>query len=279
MSRIDVCGSVSRVHISKIPGKLEVLDPEDETSSKKSRSRKTCIFDSQDFTNKQPINSQNGNLQVLGPTENVFICSAEAASRPGSSASRKGSAGRKCHASTKQISLRTVKRIALSHDIPDYNVADLKNSTRIEMDSTQKKLVLPNTAVKESTEVHSASIHIPSITEQPQESSSDEDGSDSGKTTAPIELLAEFIKAVMEGDYKLSWKLCQMILIYEPENPEANEFSPLIQKMLKNDEDQVTDEEDSENTDEDDDDSSDTDDSDSNSTETSEESSEDETDG
>ncbi|XP_048090629.1 glutamate-rich protein 2 [Alosa alosa] len=50
--------------------------------------------------------------------------------------------------------------------------------------------------------------------------------------TAPLELLAEFLKAVMEKDYPLSQKLCQMILIYEPENPEAKVFMPLIEERL-----------------------------------------------
>ncbi|KAM5151601.1 glutamate-rich protein 2 isoform 2-T2 [Mantella aurantiaca] len=280
MSRIDVRGSISRVHISKVPGKLEVLDPEDGDSIKRKRCRKPCICDSQASVNKQQLtNLENGKLQVLGPTESVFIHSAESASRPGSSAGRQGSAGRKCYASSKQISLCTVKPISPSN-FPDYNLADLKDSMTMDTNSMQKETVSLNAAEKESTEVQSESIHNSNkTTEQPEESSSDEDEdeSDDEKPAAPIELLSEFIKAVMDEDYKLAWKLCQMILIYEPENPEATEFSPLIQKMLQNEADHVSDEEDSDDTDEDDD-SSDTDDSDSSSTETSETSSEDETD-
>ncbi|KAI5614997.1 glutamate-rich protein 2 isoform X4 [Silurus asotus] len=49
---------------------------------------------------------------------------------------------------------------------------------------------------------------------------------------APIELLAEFLKAVMEKKYTLAQKLCQMILIYEPDNPEAKSFLPLIEERL-----------------------------------------------
>ncbi|KAK5919219.1 hypothetical protein CgunFtcFv8_023127 [Champsocephalus gunnari] len=36
----------------------------------------------------------------------------------------------------------------------------------------------------------------------------------------------------MVRDLKLASKLCRMILIYEPDNPEASEFLPLIQKKL-----------------------------------------------
>ncbi|XP_055493994.1 glutamate-rich protein 2 isoform X5 [Leucoraja erinacea] len=51
--------------------------------------------------------------------------------------------------------------------------------------------------------------------------------------TAPIELMGEFLKAVMERDYKLSSKLCQMILLYEPENPEAKQFKELLEIKIK----------------------------------------------
>ncbi|XP_066201411.1 glutamate-rich protein 2 isoform X2 [Saccopteryx leptura] len=64
---------------------------------------------------------------------------------------------------------------------------------------------------------------------------SDEDSEDSNRkkdTHAPLELMAEFLKAEMGQDYHLARKLCQMILIYEPENPEAKEFFSLIEEML-----------------------------------------------
>ncbi|XP_076871327.1 glutamate-rich protein 2 isoform X2 [Brachyhypopomus gauderio] len=53
---------------------------------------------------------------------------------------------------------------------------------------------------------------------------------------APIELLAEFLKAVMDRNYTLAKKLCQMILIYEPEKPEAKHFLPLIEEKLATEE-------------------------------------------
>ncbi|XP_008565871.1 PREDICTED: glutamate-rich protein 2 [Galeopterus variegatus] len=60
----------------------------------------------------------------------------------------------------------------------------------------------------------------------------DEDSNPKKVTHAPLELMAEFLKAEMGRDYHLAKKLCQMILIYEPENPEAKEFSTLIEEML-----------------------------------------------
>ncbi|XP_062852592.1 glutamate-rich protein 2 isoform X2 [Trichomycterus rosablanca] len=55
---------------------------------------------------------------------------------------------------------------------------------------------------------------------------------DTAEFPAPLELLAEFLKAVMEKNYILAKKLCQMILIYEPENAEAKHFLPLIEERL-----------------------------------------------
>ncbi|XP_073726786.1 glutamate-rich protein 2 isoform X2 [Misgurnus anguillicaudatus] len=48
----------------------------------------------------------------------------------------------------------------------------------------------------------------------------------------PLELFAEFLQAVMTKNYQLSKKLCQMILIYEPQNSEAKNFLPLIEEKL-----------------------------------------------
>ncbi|XP_014641350.1 PREDICTED: glutamate-rich protein 2 isoform X1 [Ceratotherium simum simum] len=60
----------------------------------------------------------------------------------------------------------------------------------------------------------------------------DEDSNPNKDTHAPLELMAEFLRAEMNQDYHLAKKLCQMILIYEPENPEAKEFFSLIEEML-----------------------------------------------
>lgn len=73
-------------------------------------------------------------------------------------------------------------------------------------------------------------------TDDGEEDSSDEDSDDNSdphkETPAPLELMAEFLRAEMGQDYHLAKKLCEMILIYEPENPEAKEFFSLIEEML-----------------------------------------------
>ncbi|XP_059116633.1 glutamate-rich protein 2 isoform X5 [Peromyscus eremicus] len=60
----------------------------------------------------------------------------------------------------------------------------------------------------------------------------DEEGPSKKETRAPLELMAEFLRAEMGRDYQLAKKLCQMILIYEPENPVAKEFFSLIEEIL-----------------------------------------------
>ncbi|XP_069433399.1 glutamate-rich protein 2 isoform X3 [Ovis canadensis] len=60
----------------------------------------------------------------------------------------------------------------------------------------------------------------------------EEDSNPKKDTHAPLELMTEFLRAEMGHDYHLAKKLCQMILIYEPENPEAKEFFSLIEEML-----------------------------------------------
>ncbi|XP_066491975.1 glutamate-rich protein 2 isoform X2 [Tiliqua scincoides] len=96
--------------------------------------------------------------------------------------------------------------------------------------------------------------------EKPSDSSDDDDNgqdNDVQKQTAPLELMGEFLKAIMEQNYNLAKKLCQMILIYEPENPEAKQFLPLIEHKLlleskqPDEEDEETGEESSDDSEED----------------------------
>ncbi|BFZ22489.1 hypothetical protein BsWGS_25528 [Bradybaena similaris] len=67
----------------------------------------------------------------------------------------------------------------------------------------------------------------------------DDDDSDSNsseeeeeKLRAPNELLMEFVDCLMRKDYQTASKLCKMVLLYEPENPEALKFQPLIEEKL-----------------------------------------------
>ncbi|XP_029561442.1 glutamate-rich protein 2 isoform X2 [Salmo trutta] len=74
-------------------------------------------------------------------------------------------------------------------------------------------------------------------TEEEDDDDNDDDGGEADDDEeegyrAPLELMAEFLKSVMEKDFVLAKKLCQMILVYEPNNPEAKQFIPLIQERL-----------------------------------------------
>ncbi|XP_024081337.1 glutamate-rich protein 2 isoform X2 [Cimex lectularius] len=50
--------------------------------------------------------------------------------------------------------------------------------------------------------------------------------------SAPIEILAEFLSAVMLKDYEKALKYCKIILEYEPNHSTAKEFYPLIQEKI-----------------------------------------------
>ncbi|KAM8850567.1 glutamate-rich protein 2 isoform 2-T2 [Spinachia spinachia] len=86
----------------------------------------------------------------------------------------------------------------------------------------------------------------PSLPTHVEEKESDEEDVEDEGIKTPVQLILEFLRAVMVGDYRLASQLCRMILIYEPDHPEASEFLPLIQgKLLKEqEEDQSTDGED-----------------------------------
>ncbi|XP_062336969.1 glutamate-rich protein 2 isoform X2 [Osmerus eperlanus] len=84
-----------------------------------------------------------------------------------------------------------------------------------------------NNSPKQSKSLTTVLIPSP----ESEEDCTEEEEQDEGYQ-APLELMAEFLKSVMEKDYLLAKKLCQMILIYEPENPEATQFLLLIQEKL-----------------------------------------------
>ncbi|KAM9457979.1 glutamate-rich protein 2 isoform 3-T3 [Salvelinus alpinus] len=89
--------------------------------------------------------------------------------------------------------------------------------------------------------VHPPAEPLPPLEPEGEEEHTEEDDDDGGEADddeeegyrAPLELMAEFLKSVMEKDFVLAKKLCQMILVYEPNNPEAKQFIPLIQERLE----------------------------------------------
>lgn len=143
-------------------------------------------------------------------------------------------------------------------------------------DSTHKEQrALPEDAVqKEESKVSTAK----GITENAEESSTSDESDEEDdligrKGKAPNQLLMEFLDCMMTEDYTTAEKLCKMILIYEPENPEALSFLPVIQEKIKQEEeeDEESDEESDSDDDDDEDDDDENDDDDDSSSEESEE--------
>ncbi|XP_064617926.1 uncharacterized protein LOC135482034 [Liolophura sinensis] len=88
--------------------------------------------------------------------------------------------------------------------------------------------------------------------EEDSDDDDDEDGDErEDRNKAPSQLLMEFLGCLMEKDYKNAEKLCKMILLYEPEHPEALKFQPLIQEKLQQEEDNNSEGESDEDDDED----------------------------
>ncbi|XP_074652785.1 uncharacterized protein LOC141907112 isoform X2 [Tubulanus polymorphus] len=63
-----------------------------------------------------------------------------------------------------------------------------------------------------------------------------EDDDDDEPVKAPTELIMEFLHFVMNEEFENAQKLCKLILVYEPDNKEANTFLPLIEEKLQLDE-------------------------------------------
>lgn len=69
---------------------------------------------------------------------------------------------------------------------------------------------------------------------------------------------------VIAKHWQEAYKLCQFILMYEPDNQTANQYLPLLKENIEmsNDSDETSDDDDDDEDDEDDDDESDDDDED-----------------
>ncbi|XP_020143979.1 glutamate-rich protein 2 isoform X3 [Microcebus murinus] len=172
----------------------------------------------------------------------------------------------KLYASPTQVSLNVAKTLSEKKDVSSKNIENkvsLKNTeNRVSSKNIENKDTLnlqsdqwSSSFLKESSgEVGKDEVIVKqeknnefclqnsddklseSIDDDDEDDSNDEDNEEDSNpkkdTCAPLELMAEFLRAEMEQDYHLAKKLCQMILIYEPENPEAKEFLALIEEML-----------------------------------------------
>nr|XP_051705406.1 glutamate-rich protein 2 isoform X1 [Oryctolagus cuniculus] len=182
---------------------------------------------------------------------------------------------RKCYTSPTQVSLSVAKtfsgkkevsskntenKVSLEHSGKRVSSKGIKNKDTVT--SLQSDL-WSSSFLKESTgegvqdaviakQEKSGEFRLQDTDEKLSEST-DDDGEDDAndkdinpkkEIRAPLELMAEFLRAEMGRDYHLAKKLCQMILIYEPENPEAKEFLSLIEEMLLKEKEQTVEEED-----------------------------------
>ncbi|XP_053133990.1 glutamate-rich protein 2 isoform X1 [Hemicordylus capensis] len=132
----------------------------------------------------------------------------------------------------------------LKTDLPglNYEIKIIETKTDSDVNDEEEKKIknVEKTANSgASTDTQEESIKKDNAEEKPSDSSADDDDDDNEqsnnevkKRSAPLELMGEFLKAIMERNYSLAKKLCQMILIYEPENPEAKQFLPLIERKL-----------------------------------------------
>nr|XP_039325871.1 glutamate-rich protein 2 isoform X3 [Saimiri boliviensis boliviensis] len=203
---------------------------------------------------------------MFNPKEKVMIESNEAMSDK-CLFGRRPRLRTKLNASPTQVSPSVAKTFAEKKEVPSKNIENkvsLKNTeNRVSSRGIESKDVLtnlqsdlqPSSCLKESTgEVSKDAVivkqeknneySLQDIDDKLSESAendgeddtsdedNDEDSNPKKNTQAPLELMAEFLRAEMAREYHLAKKLCQMILIYEPENPEAKEFFTLIEEML-----------------------------------------------
>nr|XP_033803244.1 glutamate-rich protein 2 isoform X6 [Geotrypetes seraphini] len=300
--RKEACWLV--VSCSQGPGRFEVLQSEGGFICEPCLTVKRLKFSDKMDIIKDSKDKQNGKLQVLGTTaEELVIQSIETASRSGSKGAWRGSAGnKKTYTPTRKIScaLKTSpgrEKIFVkdtmdkkSNKIPQSDTLKSRDDGQENAREKEKPLEAFDSEYP-AVEFQSPSTDVDNINDklsnvhinkdgEDEDSSGDLSEKEDEREKAPLELLGEFLAALMNEDYKLASKLCQMILIYEPENPEAKQFLPLIEKKLlmeeteQNPGDENDEETDDDSSDETDDTTSDESESEEDSEETSDELSE-----
>ncbi|XP_034559205.1 glutamate-rich protein 2 isoform X2 [Notolabrus celidotus] len=146
----------------------------------------------------------------------------------------------------------------------------IKTTPKIEEQVQQTAVLVEELKIKGLKKAQSTALaqtgmqHVcPEVKPRPSKEEEEQPGEKDEDIKTPVELKIEFLRAVMERDFERACKLCQMILLHEPENPEASEFLPLIKKKLLEEQEaeQSSEEDDDEEDDEDSDDSGSDDDS------------------
>ncbi|XP_077813303.1 glutamate-rich protein 2 isoform X4 [Macaca mulatta] len=179
-------------------------------------------------------NRQNGRLLMSDPKEKVTIESNEAMSEK-----EVPSKNIENTVSLKNIENRVSSRSIESKDILTNLQSDLLSSSclkestgEVSKDAVTVKQEKNNEYCLQDIDDKLSESAEDDDDDDTNDEDNDEDSNPKKNTQAPLELMAEFLRAEMAREYQLAKKLCQMILIYEPENPEAKEFFTLIEEML-----------------------------------------------
>lgn len=267
---MEVWGTPVRGTAVQAPGRLEVIGAEDGFIREPYVSvRRMSSSEKADALIKGSRDWQKGKLQVLGGKEASPV---EIPPRQSNVGSRQVCSRKKVYTPTKQISLCTARSTPEIDETPSEDSGDKKsicNSAPNLKSSGGMGGGEPGNNSRRPANAQSTVIVNHNTKEQLSESTDDDDDNTDisndeyeENKKAPIELMAEFLKAVMERDYNLASKLCQMILLYEPDNCEAQHFVPLIkEKLLMEENDQNSENEDDEEIDEEDSEDSDSEES------------------
>ncbi|XP_007888156.2 glutamate-rich protein 2 isoform X1 [Callorhinchus milii] len=197
-----------------------------------------------------------GKLEVLDPEDNAAVDKGESATRNGMyqqspSTSSMQSSYHKTHVldTTKKnfhMQERTDGKDQKAESLTTHNSSSLSTSAESSSSSGNCAECKSEDGDDEGSTPSIQSHNLGNTVEALQSSGDDDEneedednGEENGEAEgkrAPIQLLGEFLKAVMDRDYLMAKKLCEMILIYEPDNSEALQFKPLIEAKLHIDE-------------------------------------------
>ncbi|XP_023153980.1 glutamate-rich protein 2 isoform X1 [Amphiprion ocellaris] len=144
-----------------------------------------------------------------------------------------------------------------------FRIEDQTQSTNEELKMKDLKEPQDSSAAGGTTHAPPPAEPLPTHNTYEEEEQTKEEDVEDEDLKAPVELKMEFLRAVKEKDFQQATKLCQTILVYEPDNPVASEFLLLIQKKLL--EEQEAEQSSDEDEEEEDEDSNDEDDKDDNS--------------
>uniref|UniRef100_A0A5F8H120 Glutamate rich 2 n=1 Tax=Monodelphis domestica TaxID=13616 RepID=A0A5F8H120_MONDO len=245
------CSGAPRTVPSKAPRMLEVIGPEDEivwTHQKLLRNQRIDTT----VNCKCLMQRKKWLLNQLKQCHGLLRNGKELASKPHTPATQSSQSMTKISSEKKKISSKSNenKDLFMNSDNKSQTSSIVGEKTE-ESDpniSAPKKTIPQDDAVDHNSKGTDEDAAVASTgrnnesSESPDDRLSEniKDDNEKGcsttvfleKNVAPLELMTEFLRAVMGRNYTVAKKLCEMILVYEPENPEAKQFSSLIEEKL-----------------------------------------------